>query len=58
MKPHDKLFAWKKESALDRIHACKVMLHLHGFMTDPESKRVNDRIVKWVEKHQSKKEGK
>lgn len=50
MKPTDILFAWKKESAIDRIHGCKVMLHLHGFLTESEALRVRNRIRKWEEK--------
>ena len=55
MKPDSILFAWKKEPAIDRLHGCKVMLAVHGFLTDAESKRVHERLMKWVAKHQGKK---
>lgn len=55
MQPEDILHAWKKEPAIERLHGCKAMLVLHGFLTDAESRRVHERMVKWVEKHQKAK---
>ena len=51
MKPNDTVTAWKKQQAIDRLHMCKTMLNLHGFLTDAESKRVYKRMLRWVEKH-------
>ena len=53
MKPDDILRAWKKETAVDRLHGCKTMLHIHGFLTEAESIRVHERLLKWIEKHQT-----
>ena len=53
MKPTDKLMAWKSDDAVSRIHACAVMLSLHGFLSDAEAERVKARIKKWVRKHQA-----
>lgn len=55
MKPEDILRAWPKEPAIERLHGCKVMLVLHGFLTEAEAKRVHERMLKWVEKHREAK---
>lgn len=55
MRPNDTVIAWKKEPAIDRIHNCKAMLSIHGFLTESESKRVHERMLKWVEKHRDDK---
>ena len=41
-----KLPAWKSETTAERIHKCRMMLHLHGFLTDAENERVKRRQVK------------
>ena len=51
MKPSDKLMAWKREAALDRIEGCRVMLNLHGFVSDAENEKIKQRIRKWVKKN-------
>lgn len=51
MKPSDKLKSWNKSDAYDRIESCRVMLHLHGFISEAENKSVKDRIYKWMKKH-------
>lgn len=51
MKPNDKLKALKADTAIDRLHYCKAMLHLHGFITDAEAAKVYKRMCKWVAKH-------
>jgi hypothetical protein len=38
---------WHCETNLDRINNCRVMLLLHGFLSDDESERVKTRILKW-----------
>ena len=40
------------ENLLDRIHACRVMLVCHGFLSQAESDRVRNRIDKWIEPYQ------
>jgi len=51
MKPKDKLKAWKSEAAYDRVHGCRVMLRMHGFLSEGENAKVVQRINKWVKKH-------
>ena len=55
MKPNDIIMAWNKESALSRIDGCECLLRIHGFLTEAESKRVQQRVLKWVEKHREGK---
>lgn len=51
MKPAESVEVWKKSSALDRVQMCRVMLHLHGFLSGAENDRVQQRIKKWVEEY-------
>ena len=50
--PSSPIIAWQATTALTRFHACRVMLGLHGFLSDAESERVNARIEKWRQKHE------
>ena len=50
MKPLDKLKGWKGEKAVDRIMGCLTILHHHGFLTDRESRKIIQRIQKWINK--------
>jgi hypothetical protein len=43
-----KVAAWPRQEAVDRVVSCKTMLALHGFLTDAESRKVTDRIRKWI----------
>ena len=53
MKPNDLLRAWKKSTAIDRIDACRMMLRIHGFLSDNENESVKRRIAKWIEQHEA-----
>lgn len=48
MKPDDKEPAWKNTDALDRVFLCQSFLLMHGFLTQEESDRVHERMMKWV----------
>lgn len=37
---------WTGETFAERIHNCRAMLRLHGFLTDAESGRVKQRQMK------------
>lgn len=37
---------WKAEPLIARLHKCKVMLLLHGVLTDAESNKVHGRLMK------------
>ena len=52
MKPSDKLMAWKSGTALELIEACRVMLSLHGFVSDAENEKIKQRIRKWITKNE------
>jgi len=47
MKPYDLLKSWRSESAVDRVEGCRVLLHVHGFLTDGENEKVAKRIARW-----------
>lgn len=50
MKANAKIPAWDAEIAAERVDQCRSMLYMHGFLTDSENDRVNERIEKWAEK--------
>lgn len=51
MKPLDKLFALKSDTAAGRIDYCRVMLSVHGFLPAGEDVKVKQRIDKWLKEH-------
>lgn len=51
MKPLDKLRAWKRCDAADRVVSCKALLVIHGFLTPGENRKVTKRIEAWLKKH-------
>lgn len=57
LKPNALMPQWDQQMAIDRIFNCRVMLSMHGFLTDAETERIHMRIVKWIEKskHDAKK---
>ena len=48
MKPGDMLMRWNRERAIDRVIGCRVMLAAHGFLSDAEKRKVDQRIDKWA----------
>lgn len=50
LDPNKPASPWKDETLLERVARCRAMLFIHGFMTDAESRKVNDRINKWVKR--------
>ncbi len=49
-RPHEvPTSVWKSEPLVDRIHHCKCLLYLKGFLTEPENDRIQKRILKWIE---------
>jgi hypothetical protein len=40
------------ENALERLNRCRAMLYLHKFITEPESNRIRQRILKWLKESQ------
>lgn len=59
MKPRDKLPAWKRTEAYDRVQDCRTFLYLYAFITKAENQRVRNRVFKWLKKHApaTKKDG-
>jgi hypothetical protein len=45
--------AWPVTNMLERLQQCRSMLYLHGFLSDAERDRVNARLHKAIQKHQS-----
>ncbi len=56
MKPTDKLRSWKSESAYDRMQCCRSVLWVHGFLTDVENRKIQNRLKKWAEDKEKKNE--
>ena len=50
MKPGDKLRAIQADVAVERVEYCRAMLHMHGFLTEGENRRVKGRIRVWQNK--------
>ena len=50
-KPQPK---WPEERAVERIDRCRLMLQLHGFLTEVEGRKVLMRIAKWNEQEGKK----
>jgi hypothetical protein len=46
--PDTKSPRWKSEPIMRRLTACRVMLYLHGFLTEAENRKVDGRIKKLV----------
>ncbi len=57
LKPESRTPAWDESPAVERFHNCKMMLHIHGFITEAENQRIKARMLKWVEKHQLTQSG-
>lgn len=51
MKPDSKMKPLKADNGLGRIEHCRVMLLIHGFLTQSESNKVKARVIKWCAKH-------
>lgn len=51
MKPGDELVAWERDTAIERVESCLVMLAAHGFVSEAEKTRIRYRITKWAWKH-------
>jgi len=49
LKPGDFVPRWPRERAVRRLLMCAGMLNVHGFMTTRERRRVQARVVKWVD---------
>lgn len=48
MKPKDRSPEWEPTIAAERVDMCRALLHIHGFLSDAEDRRVNARIEKWA----------
>jgi hypothetical protein len=46
----DKVDAWPETSMLERLMDCRLMLLIHGFLTEAEGDKVKSRIVKQYKK--------
>lgn len=51
IEPDKKVVAWKKEPAIERLARCKGMLYVHGFITEAENRRIQERMIRWAVKH-------
>ena len=50
MKANEKIPAWEETICAERVDECRMMLHIHGFLSESENDRVNARIEKWAAK--------
>ena len=51
MHPLEKASTWQAQTIQDRLRLCISMLHVHGFMSDIECKKIVVRVKKWLDKH-------
>lgn len=54
LKLSDDAPRWLRQDVLRRLLSCAGMLNVHGFLTDRERKRVQDRLVKWIDEQERK----
>lgn len=52
LHPLEKASAWQPQTVQDRLRLCISMLHIHGFMSDTECKKIVGRVKKWLDKHE------
>ena len=52
--PDDKAGTWKNTTLRGRIKDCISMLHVRGFMSDTECRKVVLRVRKWLDKYEDK----
>lgn len=50
----DSVPAWPKQPLLARVGACRAMLHIYGFLSDAENKKVHARIMREFTKRSGK----
>lgn len=50
MKPGDKAAVWRGTCG-QRVMDARMLLSIHGFLSDAETRAVNRRIEKWARKH-------
>jgi hypothetical protein len=55
IKLNAEVVPWPATNMLERLQQCRSMLYLHGFLSDAERDRVNARLEKAIQKHQSAK---
>ncbi len=53
LKPGDKMPQWKGQSAWGRVVSSRIMLYQHGFISESERRRIDNRINAWHAKHAS-----
>ena len=51
IKPTEDVPTWNLDMALQRAFDCMRFLNIHGFMTDSERRRIDQRFKKWLAKH-------
>lgn len=54
--PNSRPAVWNHKTFLERVAAAKSLLYWHGFLSEKESKKVQKRILKWVEKSRKEAE--
>lgn len=48
LKPDEPANDWTQQTAAQRFNTCRVMLYIHGFISDAEKARIDARIDKWL----------
>ena len=54
--PSEKASTWKNTTLQERIRLCISMLHVRGFLSDAECRKVVKRVRKWLDSYK-KSEG-
>ncbi len=47
-----------KQNMFQRIHFCRGMLNMHGFITEAENRKITARIAEWCNRMDEEKHGK
>lgn len=47
-----KVAAWPEATLADRLYDCRVMLYVHGILTDAERERADQRIEKLIKERE------
>jgi len=45
------------QTMFQRIHFCRGMLNMHGFLTEAENAKITDRIAEWCNRMDEEKHG-
>ncbi len=55
LDPSSKASDLDTQTMFQRIHFCRGMLNMHGFLTETENRKIHDRIAEWCNRKDRQK---